>query len=110
MGSQAVTPWHSNLSKLAMSSWSSSKEYTSKLVACLSGLTDFGRGTKPFCRLHLINTYMQEVQNTKVQAVNLDKDQVCHDDWMTAAQSMQAMFSDPIISYAGDLGLVWGCQ
>ena len=102
MGSQAVTPWHSNLSKLAMSSWSSSKENTSRLVACLSGLTDLGRGTKPFCRLHLIKTYMQEVQIAKLQSVNLAKDQVCHDDWMTAAQSMQAMFCKlgPISSYA----------
>ena len=45
---------------------------------------------------------MQEVQIAKLQSVNLAKDQVCHDDWMTAAQSMQAMFCklDPTSSYA----------
>jgi len=71
MGSQAVTPWHSNLSKLAMSSWSSSKENTSRLVACLSGLTDLGRGTNPFCRLHLIKTYMQELVKYKMLRCSL---------------------------------------
>lgn len=65
-------------------------------------LDRFGQRDKALLQAPSYQNLYAGSTNAKLQSVNLAKDQVCHDDWMTAAQSMQAMFCklDPISSYA----------